>query len=287
MRTITAIILLVGFLLIACLGGAVGSGVVVLAAESSSSPSTADIGVLRGPAVPESWRVIETDSAATCPRIPWSILGALGWIVDESGRRSLAGSPPWWPWPGGAFGIVLAHSRRQPQTLSDQATAAIHDLCAAVEATGGLAPALTAITGQVKWATEIMGVATALETTPSLSAGRAGVIDFATRAIGLPYQWGGNGPGTYDCSGLVVAAFRSIGRQLPRTAQEQFDGATLRQGTEIPGDLVFFGSSSNDVSHVGIVLGDGLMIDAPHTGAFVRVEPHNWSDLLGIATVPA
>jgi cell wall-associated NlpC family hydrolase len=129
-----------------------------------------------------------------------------------------------------------------------------------------------------------MGVATALGVAPTLSAGRAGVIEFAARSIGLPYRWGGNGPDAYDCSGLVVAAFASIGRSLPRTAQAQFDVSLARVGSEVPGDLVFFGSSTADVSHVGIVLGDGLMIDAPHTGAFVRIEPHDWPDLVGIAS---
>jgi cell wall-associated NlpC family hydrolase len=53
-----------------------------------------------------------------------------------------------------------------------------------------------------------------------------------------------------------------------------------------PGDLVFFGASASDVTHVGIFLGNGEMVDAPHTGAVVRVEPYNWPDYIG-ATRPA
>ncbi|MGH9058742.1 MAG: C40 family peptidase, partial [Acidimicrobiales bacterium] len=102
------------------------------------------------------------------------------------------------------------------------------------------------------------------------------------------YLWGGEGPGGFDCSGLVQAAYASAGVSLPRVAQAQFDaGPALPPGQAlVPGDLVFFGSSTSDVTHVGIYVGGGDMIDAPHTGAFVRREPYRWSDYLG-ATRPA
>ncbi|MGH3535483.1 MAG: C40 family peptidase, partial [Pseudonocardiaceae bacterium] len=78
--------------------------------------------------------------------------------------------------------------------------------------------------------------------------------------------------------GLAQAAYRAAGVTLPRTAQEQFDaGPQLPTGTPLqPGDLVFFGAGPTDVTHVGIYVGttggQAFMVDAPHTGADVRVE---------------
>ena len=104
---------------------------------------------------------------------------------------------------------------------------------------------------------------------------------FAATAIGLPYLWGGNGPDAYDCSGLMVAAFRAGGVRLERTAQEQHDQA-VPDPSNVPGDMVFFGAGPAAVEHVGLIIGGGLMIDAPHTGAFVRIESYSWSDLVSI-----
>ena len=136
------------------------------------------------------------------------------------------------------------------------------------------------MTGSQSSATMILAVATALAEAPGLSAHRATVIATAASAIGVPYRWGGNGPDGFDCSGLVVAAFRSVSVVLPRTAQSQYDATHSIETGPTPGDLVFFGPSHRDVSHVGIVLGRGLMIDAPHTGAFVRIESYAWPNLL-------
>ena len=98
---------------------------------------------------------------------------------------------------------------------------------------------------------------------------------------------GGDGPGGFDCSGLVQAAYAAAGIQLPRTAQEQFDaGQLVADGQQLePGDLVFFGTGASDVTHVGIMVSQTEMVNAPHTGAVVRLEPYDWSDYLG-ATRP-
>jgi cell wall-associated NlpC family hydrolase len=111
-------------------------------------------------------------------------------------------------------------------------------------------------------------------------------VRFALGQLGVPYRWGGEGPQGFDCSGLVQAAYASAGVRLPRVAQAQFDaGPHLAAGEPlVAGDLVFFGPSPRDVEHVGIYLADGRMIDAPHTGAVVRIEPL-FSDYVG-ATRP-
>lgn len=104
-------------------------------------------------------------------------------------------------------------------------------------------------------------------------------IAWAEAQIGQPYLYGGEGNGGFDCSGLIQMAFRAAGVALPRTAQSQYD-ATQRVSIPQPGDLVFYGTSPTNVSHVGLYLGGGKMLDAPHTGAAVRVE-NVWSGVIG------
>jgi cell wall-associated NlpC family hydrolase len=106
-------------------------------------------------------------------------------------------------------------------------------------------------------------------------------LEFALSQVGKPYLYGGAGPNAYDCSGLAMVAWSKAGVSLTH-----YTGTQVSQGTRVarsalqPGDLVFFGSAGN-VYHVGLyVSGDqgGLMVDAPHTGAFVRVEQIWWNE---------
>jgi cell wall-associated NlpC family hydrolase len=104
-------------------------------------------------------------------------------------------------------------------------------------------------------------------------------VAWALAQVGTPYVWGGERAGVgFDCSGLTQAAYRAAGVTLPRVAQDQFDaGTALGSGTILePGDLVFFGDGPDSVSHVGLYVGvrnrQAMMVDAPHSGADVRVE---------------
>jgi len=108
---------------------------------------------------------------------------------------------------------------------------------------------------------------------PTGAAAKA--VSYALSQLGVPYHWGGETPSGFDCSGLVQAAYQAARIALPRTAQQQFDtGPHLARGTRLQaGDLVFFGAGTTSVGHVGIVVGPGEMVDAPHTGAVVRTEP--------------
>jgi cell wall-associated NlpC family hydrolase len=99
---------------------------------------------------------------------------------------------------------------------------------------------------------------------------------FALAQVGTPYRWGAERPGFgFDCSGLAQAAWRAAGVSIPRVAQSQYDaGPDVAPGMALkPGDLVFFGSGAGSVTHVGIVVGEGIMVDAPHAGSAVRAEP--------------
>ncbi|MFD0316826.1 C40 family peptidase [Streptomyces flavalbus] len=95
-------------------------------------------------------------------------------------------------------------------------------------------------------------------------------LAFARAQIGKPYVWGATGPDSYDCSGLTQAAWNAAGISLPRTTYDQVNaGTTVSLSSAQPGDLVFF---YDDVTHVGIYIGNGMMIHAPKPGAYVREE---------------
>ncbi len=104
----------------------------------------------------------------------------------------------------------------------------------------------------------------------------AAVIAFARQQIGKPYLWGGTGPDAFDCSGLMMMAYRSAGIDIPRTADEQFLwGPSVQPGHEEPGDLVFFAGSDGTPTapgHVGLVIGRNLMIEAYATGFPIRIS---------------
>ncbi|MGW1404832.1 NlpC/P60 family protein [Streptomyces sp. NPDC002403] len=96
------------------------------------------------------------------------------------------------------------------------------------------------------------------------------VLAFARAQIGKPYVWGATGPASYDCSGLTQAAWKAAGVDIPRTTWDQVEIGTRVATADLrPGDLVFF---YDDISHVGIYKGDGMMIHAPKPGANVREE---------------
>ncbi|MFF4273049.1 NlpC/P60 family protein [Streptomyces sp. NPDC001536] len=95
-------------------------------------------------------------------------------------------------------------------------------------------------------------------------------LAFARSQVGKPYVWGATGPDSYDCSGLTQAAWNAAGISLPRTTYDQVNaGTTVTLANARPGDLVFF---YDDVTHVGIYIGNGKMIHAPKPGAYVREE---------------
>ena len=105
---------------------------------------------------------------------------------------------------------------------------------------------------------------------PPTSSKGAAAVWWAEKALGRPYRWGAAGPGSFDCSGLMVWSYGHVGIRLPH-----FSGAQINVGSRVsrsnlePGDLVFFG---HPIHHVGMYVGGGDFIEAPHTGANVRVS---------------
>ena len=94
-------------------------------------------------------------------------------------------------------------------------------------------------------------------------------IDTALAQLGKPYVWAGAGPSSYDCSGLVQYAFGAAGISLPHSSQLQSTmGVPVARADLQPGDVIAFYSP---VGHVGIYLGNGLMVHAPTTGDVVRI----------------
>jgi cell wall-associated NlpC family hydrolase len=111
---------------------------------------------------------------------------------------------------------------------------------------------------------------------PSTRASR-----FALGQLGLPYVWGGNGPDAgaagFDCSGLTKASYDDAGINLPRTADSQFRAITQVPITQEPqlGDLVFYGNPATKIHHVGLYLGNGLMINAPTEGQAIQIHTYH------------
>jgi cell wall-associated NlpC family hydrolase len=121
----------------------------------------------------------------------------------------------------------------------------------------------------------------------------AGAIYYAQKKLGTPYLWGGDGTagdgGRFDCSGLTKAAYASVGIELPRVANDQYNAGSHPARDELmPGDLVFFSDDLTDsraIRHVGIYVGGGYMIDAPYTGAVIRFDKIDTPDYFGATRV--
>ncbi len=103
-----------------------------------------------------------------------------------------------------------------------------------------------------------------------VSGGAGRAVAIAEAQVGKPYVWGAAGPGSFDCSGLTMFAWEAAGVSLPHYTVSQFDSTThVSMGALQPGDLLFNAS----MGHVAMYVGGGMMVEAPYTGADVRVVP--------------
>jgi len=114
---------------------------------------------------------------------------------------------------------------------------------------------------------------------PTANTIGAQALRFALTKRGDPYVWGAAGPSSFDCSGLVLWAYAQVGISLPHFTGDQWNmGVHVARADLQPGDLVFF---YPDIGHVGLYIGNGLMVDAPNFGETVQVEPVMWDVYVG------
>jgi cell wall-associated NlpC family hydrolase len=118
---------------------------------------------------------------------------------------------------------------------------------------------------------------------PAPNAGAAAAVAEAKRQIGKRYEYGAAGPNSFDCSGLTMWSWRAGGVSLPHSSQSQYSATRRVSMADIaPGDLLFYGSP---IHHVGIYVGNGTMVEAPHSGVPVRYASIYRDDLVGIGRV--
>jgi cell wall-associated NlpC family hydrolase len=250
-------------------------------------------------------------AAATCPGLPWTVLAAIGTVESGNGTSNLPGvhsgsnsagaegPMQFEPTTFAAYDEPVPSGGADPPSPydpTDAVYAAARLLCADGASGGANVPAAVfAYNHDTSYVTKVLTLAQgfgqvapppviastvgASEGTAVGTAVGATAVAWALAQVGTPYSWGGETQGVgFDCSGLTQAAYKVAGVAVPRVAQDQFDASpTLAPGTMLePGDLVFFGAGPRDVSHVGIYIGvqgsRTFMVDAPHTGADVRVE---------------
>ncbi|MEV0732004.1 C40 family peptidase [Polymorphospora sp. NPDC050346] len=117
-----------------------------------------------------------------------------------------------------------------------------------------------------------------------------GAVNYALAQRGKPYEWAAEGPHRFDCSGLMWAAYRSVGHTLNRVAKDQYYGTRNKPVARtqlLPGDMLFFSSSNRwqDIHHVGMYIGGGKMVHSPTTGDVVKVSTVWWSRFFGATRV--
>ena len=302
-------------LLVALLAAGAGAGIASLLGGGAATPSATATS-----AIPPAMLALYQQAATTCPGLPWTVLAAIGTVESgndqstlpgvHSGANSAGAEGPmqFEPATFAAYDQPIPPSGANPPSPydpTDAVYAAARMLCANGAANGAHISAAIFAYNHASWyVTEVLSLAQSYgqSQAQTVAAGTAGgiALDWALAQVGTPYIWGGETPGVgFDCSGLTQAAYRVAGVALPRTAQEQYDaGPPMPAGAPLqPGDLVFFGQDPGDVTHVGMYAGvqDGqaVMVDAPHSGAEVRVEPFpatvgaRWGDEMFVgATTP-
>ncbi|MEV1067982.1 NlpC/P60 family protein [Streptomyces sp. NPDC050263] len=122
------------------------------------------------------------------------------------------------------------------------------------------------------------GVLTEINSSATAQGTKA--VQYATAQIGKPYVWGAEGPNSYDCSGLTSEAWKSAGRAIPRTSQEQWNQLPHIAVADMrPGDLIIY---FDDASHVAMYVGDGTIVHAPRPGRTVTLAGAGSMPILGV-----
>jgi hypothetical protein len=217
--------------------------------------------------------------AASICGLPWQILAAVAKVESDFGRNmatSSAGAIGYGQFPPSTWATY--GNGGNPYDYHDALPAMARYLCAS-GAPGDIRAALFAYNHAEWYVDQVLAIAIRYGYGQS-SAPSNRVVELARSQIGMPYVYGGESPQTgFDCSGLVQWVYAQIGINLPRTAQAQYD-ATQRVARDAlaPGDLVFFAftyptPASEPITHVGIYVGDGLMVNAENPNDGVQEVP--------------
>jgi cell wall-associated NlpC family hydrolase len=279
--------------------------------STAAVPSAAAISLAGSPSalalsdIPAAYLAWYMDAAQTCPSLPWGVLAGIGKVESDHGRSDAPGVHS-----GANFAGAEGPMQFEPATFAQYAVDAdparalsVYDpadaiytaaamLCANGAASGtpaGISRAVYAYNHSQTYVASVLAWA-ARYTAPAAAGAAAAAIAFALGQLGKPYRWGAAGPGAYDCSGLVYAAYAAAGVQIARTTfQWRLDGPQVPLSQIEPGDLLFSAGSDGtpaNPGHVVMYLGAGQVIQAPQAGQDVQIDP---LDLAGVvvATRPA
>jgi cell wall-associated NlpC family hydrolase len=299
----------------ACAAAAAAPLLVILLVAAGPSPAPAAVKLtapsgLSGAAtaaaealIPADYLVLYEDAAQTCPGLPWSVLAGIGTVESDNGQSHLPGVHG-----GSNSADAEGPMQFEPATFAEYAAGpdkplspydpadAIYTAAAMLCAQGarggspaGIENAVFAYNHAQWYVSQVMTQAREYAAQGSGNVA-ATAIAFAEAQAGKPYRWGAAGPGSYDCSGLVYAAYAAAGIHLARTTyQWQQDGTVIPLSQIQPGDLLFSAGSDGTATnpgHVVMYLGGGQVIQAPQAGQDVQAGP---LDLTGVtaATRPA
>ena len=269
--------------------------------------------------IPPQLLPVYQTAADSCPGLPWSVLAAIGKVETDHARSAAPGVRSGANFAGAAGPMQIGIGGKAGNTWAayavdaDGGGADVYDpvdaiftaanyLCQNGASRGAdVAGAVFAYNHASWYVTKVLAVASTYAASVGLPPGApaeevaAAAVRYAYDKLGSPYAWGATGEqGFYDCSGLMQKAYEAGGLKLPRTSRDQWwFGARVWNVSDLqPGDLVFYAYNTADpatIHHVGIYIGAGNMIDAPYTGANVRITPFLRGDFIGAVrpTAPA
>jgi cell wall-associated NlpC family hydrolase len=263
--------------------------------------------------IPPDYLAMYQRSADACPGLPWPVLAAIGKVETNHGRLKAPGVTEGANFAGAAgpmqmgIGVGAAGSafwsyaidgdgdgRASPYDPADAIPSATAYLCTSLRQSGGDVSKAVFSYNHAQWYVDkVLAIASTYAATATLPAGAPapGAVDaalqFAFNQLGKPYKFGATGGGGfYDCSGLTLRAYEAGGLHLPRTSVTQWNAGPhiLDESAVQPGDLVFYANDLSNpatIHHVGLYIGAGNMINAPHTGAVIRIQPAFRADYIG------
>ena len=260
--------------------------------------------------IPPQLLPVYQTAADSCPGLPWSVLAAIGKVETDHARSTAPGVRSGANFAGAAGPMQIGIGGKAGNTWAayavdaDGGGADVYDpvdaiftaanyLCQNGANRGAdVAGAVFAYNHASWYVTKVLAVASTYAASEGLPPGApaeevaAAAVQFAYNQLGTPYRWGATGDGFYDCSGLTQAAYKNGGLEIPRVSRAQWGyGARVWNVSDLqPGDLLFYAFNTADpatIHHVGLYIGAGNMIDAPYTGATVRITPFLRGDFIG------